>query len=119
MLSVNPSAKELWLSTKNSSMNNPNVKLKKYSLLMIDLCSLLILEDVNLRNSVVEELEPESKSLTDENILSVSQRLSLFLSLSLREHPVSPSLNISAKLFAAWPSPSDRIGANARASDRR
>jgi hypothetical protein len=69
MLSVKLFVRELSLSIKNSLMNNPNVKLKKFSLLMIDPCLLLILEDVNLRNTVVQGPEPESKSLTDESIL--------------------------------------------------
>ena len=67
--SVKLFVKVLLLSTKNSSMNKPNVKLKNYYLLTIDPCLFPIPEDANPRNTEEEVPDLESKNLTDENIL--------------------------------------------------
>ena len=60
--------KELLHSIRNLLMNNLKEILKKFYLHMTDHCWLLILEDVNQRNSVVQELEQENKNHIDEII---------------------------------------------------
>ena len=49
-------------------MNKPQEKLKKFQYNMTEPCQLQTPEDVNLKNSVVAEREPEDKNLIDDFI---------------------------------------------------